>query len=78
VDAHGPADIVEHGETGWLVEPDNVVELSNALVEAVNRPAERRRRGAAARADVEERFAWPALAEQVAELYEEAARNIVA
>jgi glycosyltransferase involved in cell wall biosynthesis len=78
VDAHGPADIVEHGETGWLVEPDDVVELSNALVEAVNRPAERRRRSAAARADVEERFAWPALAEQVAELYEEASRNIVA
>jgi hypothetical protein len=27
---------------------------------------------------VEERFAWPALAEQVAELYNETARNIVA
>jgi glycosyltransferase involved in cell wall biosynthesis len=78
VDAYGPADIVEHGETGWLVEPDDVVELANALVEAVNRPAERRRRGAAARADVEERFAWPALAEQVAELYSETSRNIVA
>ena len=24
VDAHGPADIVSHGETGWLVEPDDV------------------------------------------------------
>jgi glycosyltransferase involved in cell wall biosynthesis len=70
VDAYGPADIVVHGETGWLVEPDDVTSLANALVEVVNRPAERRRRGAAARVDVLERFSWPTLAEQVAELYD--------
>ena len=46
VDAYGPADIVDAGETGWLVEPDDVDGLANALVEAVNRPSERRRRGA--------------------------------
>ena len=78
VDAYGPADIVEHGETGWLVEPDDVDDLENALVAAVNRPEERRRRGAAARADVAERFAWPALAEQVADVYDAASRNDVA
>jgi glycosyltransferase involved in cell wall biosynthesis len=70
VDAYGPAEIVTHGETGWLVEPDDVTSLANVLVEAVNRPAERLRRGAAARADVAERFGWPALAEQVADLYD--------
>jgi glycosyltransferase involved in cell wall biosynthesis len=70
VDAFGPAEIVVHGETGWLVEPDDATGLANALVEVVNRPAERRRRGAAARADVLERFAWPALAERVAALYD--------
>jgi glycosyltransferase involved in cell wall biosynthesis len=70
VDAFGPADIVEHGETGWLVEPDDLAGLENALVEAVNRPAERLRRGAAARADVQERFAWPGLAERVANVYD--------
>jgi glycosyltransferase involved in cell wall biosynthesis len=69
VDSHGPAEIVEHGETGWLVEGDDVVELANALVEAVNRPGERRRRGAAARAAVRARYAWPTLAHEVAELY---------
>jgi glycosyltransferase involved in cell wall biosynthesis len=69
VDAYGPAEIVAHGETGWLVEPDDVTGLANALVEAVNRPVERLRRGAAARADVAERFAWPSLAERVADLY---------
>jgi glycosyltransferase involved in cell wall biosynthesis len=75
VDAHGPADIVEHGETGWLVEPDDVVGLSNALVEAVNRPLERRRRGRLASIDAHERFAWPALAEEVAAVYDAARRE---
>lgn len=69
VDAHGPADIVEHGETGWLVEPDDLHTLANALVEAVNRPQERRRRGFNAAADAADRYAWPALAQDVAELY---------
>jgi glycosyltransferase involved in cell wall biosynthesis len=70
VNVHGPADIVIHGETGWLVEPDDVVSLANALVEVVNRPHERRRRGKAAREDVARRFAWPALAERLADAYD--------
>jgi glycosyltransferase involved in cell wall biosynthesis len=70
VDAFGPAEIVTHGETGWLVEPDDLPTLVNALVEVVNRPAERLRRGAAARADVTERFAWPELARDIADLYD--------
>ncbi len=71
VDAYGPADIVDHGETGWLVEPDDVVSLTNALVEAINRPGERRRRGTNALAAAHERYAWPALARKVAEIYDE-------
>ncbi len=73
VDAYGPADIVDHGETGWLVEPDDIPSLTNALVEAVNRPGERRRRGANAVEAAHQRYAWPALAKQVAEIYDEAA-----
>jgi glycosyltransferase involved in cell wall biosynthesis len=73
VDAYGPADIVDHGETGWLVEPDDVLSLTNALVEAVNRPGERRRRGANAVEVAHQRYSWPALAKQVAEIYDEAA-----
>jgi glycosyltransferase involved in cell wall biosynthesis len=69
VDRGGPAEIVEHGETGWLVEPDDAIGLENALVEAVNRPAERRRRGANAARTAHERYAWPELAERVAALY---------
>ena len=72
VDAHGPAEIVEHGRTGWLVPPDDVERLAQALVEVVNHPAERRRRGAQAHDDVRSRYAWPALAAEVAAVYEAA------
>jgi glycosyltransferase involved in cell wall biosynthesis len=70
VDAWGPADIVAHGETGWLVEPDDRVSLANALVHAVNCPRERARRGARAAADAMARYSWPALAREVAAVYE--------
>ncbi len=69
VAAHGPAEIVDHGRTGWLVDPDDVVSLANALVEAVNRPDERRRRGRQARQDARERYAWPSLAADFAAVY---------
>ena len=72
VDAHGPGEIIDHGETGWLVEPDDLEGLTAALVDAVNRPAERRRRGEEAREVALERYSWPALAEEVAAVYEEA------
>ncbi|HYY06241.1 MAG TPA: glycosyltransferase family 4 protein [Candidatus Limnocylindria bacterium] len=75
VDAHGASEIVEHGETGWLVEPDDAGALANALVEAVNRPGERRRRGEAAQAEARSRYAWPALARDVAAVYD-AARGV--
>jgi len=69
VDAWGPADIVSHGETGWLVEPDDVVSLANALVHAVNCPAERRRRGERGAEVARERYSWPALAGEMAAVY---------
>jgi glycosyltransferase involved in cell wall biosynthesis len=75
VDAFGPAEIVRHGDTGWLVEPDDVVSLENAMVEAVNRPLERRRRGERASIDAHENYSWPALAEEVAAVYD-AARHV--
>ena len=72
VDAWGPADIVDHGETGWLVEPDDAVSLANALVHAVNCPNERRRRGARGAGVASEKYSWPALAGEVAGVYEAA------
>jgi glycosyltransferase involved in cell wall biosynthesis len=72
VDAFGPGGIVAHGETGWLVEPDDVVSLANALVHAVNCPAERTRRGELAAAEAAAHYAWPALAAEVAAVYDAA------
>jgi glycosyltransferase involved in cell wall biosynthesis len=70
VDAHGPAEIVRDGETGWLVPPDDEKALADALVEAVNDDDERRRRGEAAYADARARYSWPALARDVAAVYD--------
>jgi len=71
VDAHGPAEIVEPGETGWLVPADDESAMSEALIEAVNGADERRRRGEAAYEAARSRYSWPALAEDVARVYED-------
>jgi glycosyltransferase involved in cell wall biosynthesis len=68
-DALGPAEIVRDGETGWLVPPDDAGQLENALVAVVDGAAERRRRGAAAHADVVRRFGRGAAAARIAATY---------
>jgi glycosyltransferase involved in cell wall biosynthesis len=70
VAAHGPSEIVEDGQTGWLVPPDDEDALATALVMAVNDTHERRRRGAAAYAAVRTRYSWPILGAQLAFIYE--------
>jgi glycosyltransferase involved in cell wall biosynthesis len=44
--------------TGWLVPPDDERALSDALIEAVNRPEERSRRGEAALAHARTHLSW--------------------
>jgi glycosyltransferase involved in cell wall biosynthesis len=73
VDAHGPATIVEPGETGWLVPPDDEDTLCQVLVEAVNDGGLRHRMAEAAYIRSRERYSWPALAERVARVYDEVA-----
>ena len=73
VDRHGPAEIVEPGRSGWLVEPDDEAGLAAALAQAAADPAERARRGAAARAAALERWSWPALGARLAAVLERAA-----
>jgi glycosyltransferase involved in cell wall biosynthesis len=75
IDAHGPAEIVEPGETGWLVPPDDEEALAEALVEAVNGEAERRRRGERAYEAARGRYSWPALARGLAQVYAEVAEG---
>jgi glycosyltransferase involved in cell wall biosynthesis len=76
VDRYGPGEIVDPrppDPTGWLVEPDDVEGLAAAIAEAVDDPAERRRRGEAARRTAEERYSWPALAGRLAAVLDEVA-----
>lgn len=44
--------------TGWLVAPDDVDALADALVEAVDHPGELARRGSAARAHAQTNLSW--------------------
>ncbi len=62
----GPAAIVEDGRTGWLVALDDEPALAEAMVQAVNDPPERRRRGELARRAAVERFSWPSIAARLA------------
>jgi glycosyltransferase involved in cell wall biosynthesis len=61
----GPSAIIEHGQTGWLVDSDNQAELVAALTEAVDDPAERERRGRLARQVVRSQFSWTTIAEHL-------------
>lgn len=67
----GPATIIDDGRTGWLTEPGDDDALAKALTQVVQRPDERARRGALARAAVCERFAWPEIAGELAGVLEE-------
>jgi glycosyltransferase involved in cell wall biosynthesis len=67
----GPASIVQDGETGWLVAPDDDAALAEAIAEAVNDPDERLRRGELGRRVAREHYSWTGIAGQLAELFAE-------
>ena len=70
----GVVDTLADGEQGWLCEPGDVDSLSTALGDALQRPAERLRRVAAARRRVEaEGWTWPAAAQRYADVFAAAA-----
>jgi glycosyltransferase involved in cell wall biosynthesis len=68
----GASRIVDDGETGWLVPPDDMDALADAIVEAVDSPEERRRRGARARAAAIERYSGASMAGSVATAFDSA------
>jgi len=72
--AHGGLpEILRDGETGRLVAPGDAGALARALVELRDDPAERERLGAAAAADVAERFSVARLLERTQAVYDELA-----
>ncbi|MFM7140797.1 MAG: glycosyltransferase [Alphaproteobacteria bacterium] len=67
--AGGIPEVVEHGETGLLVEPGARTSLAEAIVSLLSRPEAMRDMGLAGRARLLERFTHRQMAERFAELY---------
>ncbi len=70
----GLPEVVQHGVTGFLVEPGNVAELRERLAQVLHDPALAARLGHAARELVLERFTWQACAERCLAAYAELLR----
>ncbi len=62
--------------TGWLVPPDDEVELARALIEAINRPGERRRRGERSLAVARTSFSWSSLVPRFEAIYDDLRRPV--
>lgn len=67
----GVPEVVDHGVTGYLVEPGNVEELRGRLAELLADRAKASRMGQAARDRVLDRFTWQAVADRCLEAYGE-------
>jgi glycosyltransferase involved in cell wall biosynthesis len=68
----GVPEVVEDGETGFLVPPRDPQALAGALIRLLGDPAERRRMGNNGYRRVRERFAAPRMVEQTLAVYQEA------
>ena len=67
----GARDVVEHGENGWLVPPDDVPALQEAVLTLLGDADRRADLGRRGRERVVRDFALPALAERVIALYQQ-------
>ena len=65
----GLKELVRHGRTGFLVEPGNPAALRAAIDQLLADPGLRTGIGQAARYDVADRFAWPAVTRATIEAY---------
>ena len=66
-------DVVPGEPDGWLVPPDDEEALAQAIVQAVNDPAGRIRRGENAARHVRDSYSWDGLAGRFTQLYEQVA-----
>jgi glycosyltransferase involved in cell wall biosynthesis len=72
----GPSAIIDDGQTGWLVEPDDEMGLALALSDAVQHKHERERRGQLARISACQRYSWAGASEQLEALFEEVVAGV--
>ena len=66
----GAADVIQHGENGWLIPPDDPAALQAALLTLAGDPAQRLSLGQRARASVVNNYSLPVLAKRLRALYE--------
>lgn len=65
----GVTELVNDAAVGWTVPPDDPLAMRAAIREAATNPAERRRRGAAARARVQSHFSVDRMVEETLRVY---------
>lgn len=68
-------EIVTHGQTGLLVQPDHARALANALLEVLQNPTRARAMGMAGRQKAKEWFTWDKVAERMAHTMQQAEGN---
>lgn len=68
----GIPEVLDHGETGFLVPPRDPDRLAEAIVTLLQDDALRRRMGHRAREKAESELSWPTIARQTLEVYREA------
>ena len=71
-DVDGIPETIEHGVTGWLVQPGNILAWQNALAEILDNPEQAHQRACAGRLAVTSRFAVHRNIEQILSLIEQA------
>lgn len=67
----GMTQIIKHGESGYLVEPGDVTELADAMIQLLADKALRKQMGQTARQQVQCLFSWQQVAEQLYGRYEQ-------
>jgi glycogen synthase len=70
-DVGGPAEILEHGRTGLLFPPRDVMALSSALQRLLKNPEERNALGRAAARQVRRKWLWKHLVPPMLDVYRE-------
>jgi N-acetyl-alpha-D-glucosaminyl L-malate synthase BshA len=73
----GLREVINHGETGLLIEPDNPQHLAAAILRILGDDALAQRLGASARRKVEAEFDWVSVANRTVALYREALEDTV-
>lgn len=74
-DVEGTQELVQHGETGWLVPPGRPSALANAILEFASNLSQRKQFGRRGREIVAERYTYPEMVRRYQDLYEELVAN---